>query len=256
MLWRILTENYNGTGNALIVCDTIVDLVPYQSNYTRDGNYYYATDEEGTILIDNTATVGEGVDLSHQVYVNNYEYSEIRVYLNNDFYNRAFTAEEQALIMTTTVDNSFESIFGSYADESGYTAETFNYECRNTQDKVFLLSLSDVNNAKYGFKNSYEDVIGGATTANTFDTARLYYTSDYSRAMGAVTTTESILETAPDVIPEEDLPKYIGSGTFWLRSPDGDRDGRGAFFVGGGGCGHDTVYGDRSSVVPALQIQL
>ncbi len=257
LLWRILTENYNDTGNALIVCDTIVDMVPYRSNIANSGDDYCAANEDGTILIDETATPGQGVNENYQVYANNYEYSEIRAYLNNDFYNRAFTAEEQALIMTTAVDNSFESIFGSYADESGFTSETFNCECRNTQDKVFLLSLSDVNNAEYGFKNSYADVYGGATTANTFDTARAYYTSDYSRAMGVMTVTDSTLESAPDAMPKEDFSKYLGSGWCWLRSPQDAIIYRNfAFFINTGYYSAINTSFDSYGALPALQIQL
>ena len=146
--WRILTENYEDSGNALIVCDTIVDMVPYQSNYIYQNGYYYATDEDGVILVDNSATVGQGVDSNHQVYANNYEHSEIREYLNGTFYDTAFNDEEKSYIVTTRVDNSLESIYGSYTADSGYTEDTFNYECRDTQDNVFLLSLSDVNKSR------------------------------------------------------------------------------------------------------------
>ena len=253
--WRILTENYEGSGNALIVCDTIVDMVNYQSNYVRRNGYYYATDEDGTILTDPTATVGQGVDSNHQVYANNYEHSEIREYLNSTFYNTAFNAEEKSYIVTTTVDNSLESIFGSYTAESGYTEDTFNIECRDTEDNVFLLSLSDVNNTEYGFKDSYEMKFGGEYD---FDTARAFYTSDFSRAMGAATMTETILSQLQSMgVPEEDIPLYLGSGAVWLRSPYDSIHGTYAFFVNIGGyydyCNVDGVDG---GVVPALQIQL
>lgn len=254
--WRILTENYEGSGNALIVCDTIVDMVIYQSNYVHQDGYYYATDEDGTILTDPTATVGQGVNSNHQVYANNYEHSEIREYLNNTFYNTAFNAEEKSYIVTTTVDNSFESIFGGYAAESGYTEDTFNYECRDTQDNVFLLSLSDVNNTTYenGFKDSYEAIIGNDWSTD-FDTARLFYTSDFSRAMGAATLTEALSEQLTSMgISEEDIPLYLGSGAGWLRSPYDVSDC--AFTVFIGDYGINNVDYDGYGVVPALQIQL
>ena len=255
--WRILTENYEGSGNALIVCDTIVDMVSYQSNYIQSGSYYYATDEDGTILTDPTATVGQGVDSNHQVYANNYEHSEIREYLNGTFYDTAFNAEEKSYIVTTTVDNSFESIYGSYSANSGYTEDTFNYECRDTEDNVFLLSLSDVNNTEYGFKDSYEDIIGGSMTPNMFDTARAFYTSDFSRAMGAATITETTLSQLQSMgVPEEDIPLYLGSGAGWLRSPYGIRNGRYAFDVVYGFYADNNVDNDSSGAVPALQIQL
>lgn len=251
--WRILTENYEGSGNALIVCDTIVDIVNYQSNYVSR-SYYYATGEDGTILVDNSATPGKGVDSNHQVYANNYEHSEIREYLNGTFYDTAFNDEEKSYIVTTTVDNSFESIFGSYTADSGYTEDTFNYECRDTQDKVFLLSLSDVNNTEYGFKDSYETIIGNDWSTD-FDTARLFYTSDFSRAMGAATLTEALSEQLTSMgISEEDIPLYLGSGAGWLRSPYDVSDC--AFTVFIGDYGINNVDYDGYGVVPALQIQL
>ena len=240
--------------NALIVCDTIVDMVNYQSNYVSQNGYYYATDEDGTILTDPTATVGQGVDSNHQVYANNYEHSEIREYLNNAFYNTAFNDEEKSYIVTTTVDNSFESIYGSYSANSGYTEDTFNYECRDTEDNVFLLSLSDVNNTEYGFKDSYEAIIGNDWSTD-FDTARLFYTSDFSRAMGAATLTEALSEQLTSMgISEEDIPLYLGSGAGWLRSPYDVSDC--AFTVFIGDYGINNVDYDGYGVVPALQIQL
>ena len=252
--WRILTENYEGSGNALIVCDTIVDMVNYQSNYVYQNGYYYATDEDGTILTDPTATVGQGIDSQYKVYANNYEYSEIREYLNNAFYNTAFNDEEKSYIVTTTVDNSFESIYGSYSANSGYTEDTFNYECRDSEDNVFLLSLSDVNNTEYGFKDSYEAIIGNDWSTD-FDTARLFYTSDFSRAMGAATLTEALSEQLTSMgISEEDIPLYLGSGAGWLRSPYDVSDC--AFTVFIGDYGINNVDYDGYGVVPALQIQL
>ena len=255
--WRILTENYEDSGNALIVCDTIVDMVPYQSNYIYQNGYYYATDEDGVILVDNSATVGQGVDSNHQVYANNYEHSEIREYLNGTFYDTAFNDEEKSYIVTTRVDNSLESIYGSYTADSGYTEDTFNYECRDTQDNVFLLSLSDVNNTKYGFKDSYEAIIGSNWSTLDFDTTRAFYTSDFSRAMGAATVTEALSEQLTQMgVSEEDLPLYLGSGAGWLRSPRVNNSGRLAFVVEFGGCDFYNVIYDGNGAVPALQIQL
>ena len=256
-MWRILDEDYNGTGNALIVCDTIVDMLPYQSNYVYQSGYYYATDEDGTILTDETATVGQGVDSQYRVYANNYEYSEIREYLNTTFYNTAFNDEEKSYIVTTTVDNSLESIFGSYATTLGYTEDNFNYECRDTQDNVFLLSLSDVNNTEYGFRDTYEATLIDSDMTQAIDSARYFYTSDYSRAMGAETVTQEMLDTQMgegwEIMFGEGI---IGSNAWWLRSPDVDNNGEYAYIVGGGIVGSGGVDYGGDGVAPALQIQL
>ena len=65
-------------------------------------------------------------------YRNNYELSNIRIWLNNTFYNTSFNEYQKGLIQTTEVDNT-----------TGVTAE---YACDNTLDKVFLLSVSEARN--------------------------------------------------------------------------------------------------------------
>jgi hypothetical protein len=88
-------------------------------------DYYYST---ATRTIDST------------VYPNNYQYSHIRSWLNDNFYNTAFSTEEKALIQTTTVDNSVAS--------TGYISNT--YACANTNDKVFLLSYVEATSSSHG----------------------------------------------------------------------------------------------------------
>ena len=67
-------------------------------------------------------------------YTNNYELSTIRLWLNDNFYNTAFSDIEKELILTTLVDNSINS--------TDYNSNE--YICNNTNDKIFLLSLNEV----------------------------------------------------------------------------------------------------------------
>ena len=212
--WRILDDTY-GNGTALIVCDVIVDQVAYQSNI--DSSYTYATDEDGTILIDNDATVGEGVDSNHQVYANNYKHSELRAWLNEDFYN-SFSEAEKSSIVLTEVDNSLAS-----TDNNGGQ-----YVCENTKDYVFALSVDDVTNTDYGF------------TSGKDDPKKAFIVTDYAVANGAYIYSTS---------------GYEGTGYGWLRSPD-DSSGDYAFSVLIGDYYRDYVDYDNYGVVPALQIQL
>ena len=76
-------------------------------------------------------------------FSNNYANSEIRSWLNNDFYNSAF-ALGNSNILTTTVDNS-----AATTDSASNP-----YTCDNTQDKVFLPSYQDYINSDYGFSAS------------------------------------------------------------------------------------------------------
>lgn len=68
-------------------------------------------------------------DDSSSIYANSY----IREWLNDTFYNAAFTEEEKSKILTTSVDNSVAST----------GAESNPYATVNTEDKIFLLSQKE-----------------------------------------------------------------------------------------------------------------
>ncbi len=108
--WDIVDDNFNGTGGALILCDTIID--------SRE--FYESMDAR----IQNDKTI----------YSNNYEYSAIRAWLNGSFYDTAFSFDQKNMIMSTVVDNSAQST-GNKENQ---------YACENTTDKVFLPSYAEV----------------------------------------------------------------------------------------------------------------
>lgn len=66
--------------------------------------------------------------------INDYSQSDLRARLNDDFSNRAFSAEEKAKILTVEVDNSLSS---TTDNQNGHT-------CENTFDKVFLPSVKQI----------------------------------------------------------------------------------------------------------------
>ena len=72
------------------------------------------------------------------IYANNYEHSDVRSWLNGDFYDSAFALDD-SLIQTVTVDNSAETT----------DSATNEYACNDTQDKVYLLSYRDYENVEY-----------------------------------------------------------------------------------------------------------
>jgi uncharacterized repeat protein (TIGR02543 family) len=180
--WRILEES---DGTALILCESII------------ANKRYAASS------------------------NNYMNSEIRAWLNNEFYNTAFSDLQQQLIQVTNVDNSVYS--------TGYSSNP--YACANTNDKIFLPSYREMVNTAYGFPNS---IYSTAT--------RERLTSDYSRATGADMGTRS---------------SYYGNGYWWLRSPYYFNSYFARYINIDGNVNYDyyvnyTNYG----VVPALTIKL
>ena len=108
----------------------------------NDGEYYLLS----SVLLDAhcyyNSTSNRTID-EQTVYPNNYEYCDIRAWLNNDFYNSAF-ALNNSNIQILAVDNSAPTTDSS--DNS--------FVCRNTEDKVFLPSYQDYINSSYGFDTS------------------------------------------------------------------------------------------------------
>lgn len=131
--WRVL-EEADGTYTLL-------------SEYIIDKQVFYTSSDNRTIG-------------GQTIYANNYEHSTIREWLNNAFYNKAFSSLEKGSILTTLVDNS--------ASTTAYSPNP--YFSNNTMDKVYLLSYQEARSSTYGF-SSYS-----STTA---------VTTDYARAVGA-----------------------------------------------------------------------
>ena len=182
--WRILSTDGK---TALILCDSII------ANHRYDDSYN-----------------------------NNYAQSEIRQWLNDTFYESAFSDLQREIILTTTVDNSVYS-----------TGDSSNsYACEDTEDKVFLLSYREVTSSAYGFASNY----------STYNTARRMQTSDYSRATGVLMNTSST---------------YYGNGSWWLRSPNYHYGNDARYVYYGGNVGSsNSVSGSYFGVVAALQIRL
>ncbi len=178
--WRILTEN---DGKALIYCDMIIDAQAYQDFWVHDGNnVFYATDSNGTILTDENG---------NKIYANNYNYSKIRAWLNDNFYNTAFDSLQKELINLTVVDNSKESIKDAAGTIGVMNGSDALYE--NTNDNIFLLSEKEITTPEYGFAG-----------CDVYDTERQKQTTDYAQSQGARTYFGE---------------QYDLMGWYWLRSP-------------------------------------
>ena len=136
--WRILKES---DGKALILADLAID-----------SQQYYHDRYDGTQTRNDKS-----------VYANNYAESDIRKWLNDTFYNTAFTSLQKGLIEITNVDNS--------ASSTKYDSNS--YACENTNDNVFLLS--------------YKEVTGYLTSSSE----RQMKSSDYAKSQGCWQNTYS-----------------------------------------------------------------
>ena len=134
--WRILdpSEGY-------VMCNKIIDSQAYQNFIYYNGSEYYNSE-------------------ACENYASDWVTSSLRQWLNNSFYNTAFTAEEKEQIGTSHLEN--KSIISSA------------YNSADTYDKIFLISYYDAANSAYGFDSSSD--------AN--DAARQLKGTDYAKCQG------------------------------------------------------------------------
>lgn len=181
--WRILTTSGN---SAYIMSDIALDSFSIQPN--RYQGFYnekygvFKTDQNGNM--DGT-------------YANNWEYCFLRQWLNETFYKEVFNDLQKEIIQTTHLDNTARSCnpnaypkYYGYGENAG--KNKFADQCKDTDDKIFLLSLRDITTTAYGFN---KDVLAK-------DPARNLQATDFAKLHGAPMNTND--------------KKYV---TWYTRSP-------------------------------------
>lgn len=202
--WRILTTSEN---SAFIMSDIALDffsMQPDRKSENRDGLY---------ASYNNSPGVPDGT------YANNWEYSFIRGWLNETFYNEVFNKLQKEIIKTTRLDNSARSCnpdeypkYYGYAENAG--KNKYADQCNDTDDKIFLLSLRDVTTTAYGFNKDVK----------AEDPARNLKASDFAKFHGV-----SMGNTQKDYV------------TWYTRSP--------SLAVGNQGYTTFVLYRDNKGVI-------
>ena len=139
--WRVLDA-----ASGFLVTDRLVDSQPFDAK----ADYDYETSK---------------------YYRNNYEQSSLRKWLNEEFYNVAFSSDEQSKIKVTHLETK-----AMYKDTD--------FGCAPTDDKVFILSAWDLINTRYGF-GPFPDTISKARWTSGTDYAKcqgLKVDKDYGRS--------------------------------------------------------------------------
>lgn len=180
--WRILTTSGN---SAFIMSDIALDsfsIQPDRKEENRDGLF---------AEYNNSTGVPDGI------YANNWEYCFLRRWLNETFYNEVFNNLQKEIIKTMKLDNSARSCNpNDYPNYYGYGEKAgknkFADQCKDTDDKIFLLSLRDITTTAYGFN---KDVLAK-------DPARNLQATDFAKLHGAPMNTND--------------KKYV---TWYTRSP-------------------------------------
>lgn len=171
-------------------------------------------------------------------YANNWEYCFLRGWLNETFYHEVFNDLQKEIIKTTRLDNTARSSNpNDYPNYYGYGENAgknkYADQCKDTDDKIFLLSLRDITTAAYGFN---KDVLAK-------DPARNLQATDFAQLHGAPMNTND--------------KKYV---TWYTRSPTAGNGNQGyATFVlerHQKGAIDSTSLTPDGGVVPALWITL
>lgn len=163
--WYVLDEQ---DGKALLISKDVLDAVPYS---TVD------TDYEWSIQSPRPTT---DVD---------WESSNLREFLNQDFFNTAFSADEQAKIVETLNTDSKNNV----ASDGATGADSSIHVATDTSDNVFVLSRIE------------------AMTLFNDDYARVAYPTQYALSQGVYTGVSTDENGQID-------ESVTGSASWWLRS--------------------------------------
>lgn len=98
-----------------------------------------------------------------------WETCALREWLNGTFMQKAFTEDEQEAIMKTEIDNPSYDGGAEVSTEGGAT----------TEDNIYLPSLNDMLDRKYGFTNNFDDS-SGCDYSNT--ETRVVNSSDFAES--------------------------------------------------------------------------
>lgn len=118
--WRVLKNEY---GEILLISEKILDCMPFWKRDRVSGcRLYWIPDEVGTWEKSGDDKMG------------------IRHWLNNGFYDSAFSAEEKNLIIPYLCKKNGEFICNDY-EKNKYTYKS--HGCSDTMNKVFLLNVEE-----------------------------------------------------------------------------------------------------------------
>lgn len=180
--WRILTTSGN---SAFIMSGIALDSFSIQPN------------RKSEMRDDLFAEYNNSTGVPDGTYANNWEYCFLRGWLNETFYNEVFNGLQKEIIKTMKLDNSARSSnpndypkYYGYGENAG--KNKFADQCKDTDDKIFLLSLRDITTTAYGFN---KDVLAK-------DPARNLQATDFAKLHGAPMNTND--------------KKYV---TWYTRSP-------------------------------------
>ena len=229
--WRVLTDDYDGK-KLLLAEDILTAGVPYY-NY-KNVNRTINSARVDPNNYEHSAIRAYLNGLSYQVKSSSATQTTSTTYLDNGFLQTAFTTSAQALIASTTVDNS-EASTNPASNAREWNSGKNCYACSNTTDKIFLLSEKEATTSSYGFA-AYNVYVGDSN--GTTSSSRIKQTTDYAKANYANQNTNSGMD-----------------GWWWLRSPrHNNMESARIVYCGGHTDNTYPVNSKYGGVSPALSI--
>lgn len=197
LTWTVLDPE-----EGFVIAEKSIDAQAYE-------NYSYYVNSESEEWVYN------GKDCKY--LANDWSKCSLREWLNKDFFNTAFTAEEKAQIGKSYLNNN--STYDPSLDGAG------------TFDKIFTISILDAMNGDYGFD----------TGASNSDFARIKPATDYAMCQGAeVTDTDGTV-----------LYWWLRTAGFYSAFAFGVSSG--GVIAGSGNSGQYSVNNTNMGVVPAFK---
>lgn len=197
LTWTVLDPE-----EGFVIAEKSIDAQAYE-------NYSYYVNSESEEWVYN------GKDCKY--LANDWSKCPLREWLNKDFFNTAFTAEEKAHIGKSYLNNN--STYDPSLDGAG------------TFDKIFTISILDAMNGDYGFD----------TGASNSDFARIKPATDYAMCQGAeVTDTDGTV-----------LYWWLRTAGFYSAFAFGVSSG--GVIAGSGNSGQYSVNNTNMGVVPAFK---
>lgn len=254
------------------IADAAVGDIVYFGSYEQDNDVVNGTepvqwyvldkaDKEATLLAVDLLDCQQYHEADEDI---TWENCTLRSWLNGEFYNTAFSKEEQTAIVNTNVVNEDNSYWG-WDTEGG----------NDTVDKVWLLSLEEIeryfhidmnvyhDDYSMEHKNWFEYALHIYGHKNWYEYADYCYGQDnrvcakptaYAAARGVGKYSEANAQAS--FKDGYDMSYAVGCGWWWLRTPGGSNSS--ASIVGRDGNAFGSGHGvsaDSHGVRPALKVR-
>lgn len=185
IIWIVLDFS---SGRLFLNAKYCIDSQAFQDNYILEDGVYKT--QNGTNICE-------------------WETSSIREFLNNQFYNLAFTESERAMIPEVTLDNSTTGYHPTSTTDNPYQTSQ-----QDTNDKIFLLSYADMMNSFYGFSDTMQTMKARSRSYSTYALIQglrpsgLESTADGESATGYCTRSAGSTDDSVTVISKKGIFGY------------------------------------------------